>query len=278
MERTSFTKIVIALALVLCLGGSVECLAQSKPLWINKSETSLNKKRISDNYTFKVFNTHDFDEAKLKKERLTPLMEYLQSEYGFESSKMTVDTTAVASDGSKVTKVSMPDGSVVYAKLVDDYSEFADYELNVFQYEYYQLYAVTNKDAAPEFDEFKVDRANNTTALTYSLIPGVGQLYKGQKAKAYVIMGAEVLFVASAIEFEYQRHHASKNGWRSKARGWREFRDIAIVGAVGVYVYNLIDAATAKGGTRLSIGKQSSLAVLPWTTGESTGVSLALNF
>lgn len=281
-QQTRFTKIVMVWAFLLCLGGSMECFAQTKPLWINRGEKSMNKKRLSDNYIFKVFNTHGLDESKLRAERLTPLLQYLKGVYGVETSEMAVDTTALAADGSKVTKISMPTGdstSVVYAKLVDDYDEFIDYELNVFQHEYYQLYAVTNCNAAPVFDEFRIEQVSNTDALARSIVPGLGQLYKGQTAKGCAIMGAEAFFIGSAIVFECKRSYYSDKGWRSKTRSWKEFRNIAIAGAGIVYIYNLIDAATAKAGHQVKVGKSSSLnvSVVP-TANLGAGVSLAWNF
>lgn len=282
MEQTRFPKIVMVWAFLLCLGGSMECFAQTKPLWINRGEKSMNKKRLSDSYLFKVFNTHGQDESKLRAERLTPLLQYLESEYGVETSQMVVDTAAVASDGSKVTKISMTTGdstSVVYAKLVDDYDEFTDYELNVFQHEYYQLYAVTASNAAPVFDEFRIEEVSNAQALARSIVPGLGQLYKGQTAKGCAIMGAEAFFIGSAIVFECKRDYYADKGWRSKARSWKEFRNIAIAGAGIVYIYNLIDAATAKAGHRVKVGKAGNVNVsLVPTPTLGAGVSLAWTF
>lgn len=278
MKRNSLSRIVLALSFLLCLGGALECMAQSKPLWVQRGEKSMNKKRQSDNYTFKVFNTHDLDEAKLKAERLKPLLEYLQETYGVETSAMTVDTAAVATDGTKAIKVSMPT-STVYAKLVDDFCEFTDYELNVFQYEYYQLYAVTEKDAAPVFDTFNVIETNNSNALARSIVPGLGQFYKGQTAKGCAIIGAEAFFVASAIAFDCKRNHCADRGWESKARGWRQFRNLAISGAGIVYVYNLIDSAVSKAGRRVKVGKSSTLNVgLAPMPNMGAGVGLALSF
>lgn len=291
MEQTRFAKIVMVWAFLLCFGGSMECMAQSKPLWITQGEKSMNHKRESENYVFKVFNTHGRDAEALKSERLRPLLEYLESEYGVKTTRMVVDTTAVDAAGAQVTKITLPTDettAVVYAKLVDDYSEFTDYELNVFQHEYYQLYAVTNRDAAPTFDDFSIEESHNGTALTYSIVPGLGQLYKGQTAKACVFFGGEVVLVGTAVVAQVYKHRADTkvrnhtpnvDSWKSKSKSWKQVRNISLGLACGLYVYNLIDAATAKAGHRVKVGKSSTLnvALVPTPT-LGAGVGMTLTF
>lgn len=282
----------MVLALMLCFGGVIECFAQAKPFWAAKGEKSVNKKRVSDNYTFKVFNTHSMNPQQLKADGLNSLLEYLHGEYGASVASMTVDTTAIASNGRNLIKVSFPDGdamATVYAQRVDDYSEFNDYDLNVFQYEYYQLYAVTGKNATPEFDTFEVSDSSPITSLACSLIPGVGQMYKGQTTKGCVFLGGEAVLITTAIVSQVCKNRFDKkvdnqipnvDSWKSKSKSWKQVRNISIGLACGLYVYNLIDAAVDKGSRRLSVkrNRANSLAIAPWTTADGAGLSFALRF
>lgn len=292
MKRVYLRKIVFALAFMLCFGGSVQCMAQAKPLWAQKGEKYANKKRKSDSYTFKVFNTHSLDAPKLKREHIKPLLEYLHEEYGADVARMTVDSSAVTAEGRRLYKVSFPSEggtSSVYAQRVDDYIVYEDYELNVFQFEYYQLYAVTNKNAEPAFDDFEICETNNSTALARSIVPGLGQFYKGQTAKGCVILGGEAALITTAIVCQVHKHRYDKkadnqipnvDSWKSKARSWRQMRDISLGLACGLYVYNLIDAATAKGPRRLNVRSAGThgLAVAPWAGVEGAGLSFAWRF
>lgn len=277
---------------MLCLGSSTECLAQSKPFWAKNGEQSANKKRLSDNYTFKVFNTHSMYPEQLKAEGINSLLNYIGSEYSADVKSMKVDTIAAASNDRDLLKVSFADGdstSVVYAQLVDDYSEFNDYDLNVYQHEYYQLYAVTGKNAAPEFDKFEVKESSGTLSFCRSLIPGMGQIYKGQTTKGCVILGGEAALIATAIVSQAHIHRYNNkvdkqipnvDSWKSKARSWREIRNISIGLACGLYVYNLIDASMGKGARRLSVKRNtsSSLVIAPWGSTQGAGLALALRF
>ena len=120
-----------------------------------------------------------------------------------------------------------------------------------------------------------------------SLIPGMGQLYKGDKLKGYSILGVELASVACGVLCQnrmlYCKDQADKgmsatDSWRSKQRGWREFRNIAI-GTFGVtYLFNLFDAAADDGMSRVLVSKPEGqqLTVSPSSVG--AGVALTYRF
>lgn len=281
MRLTSFTRVVLAVVCLLCVAGSVRCMAQSKPLWVQHGEKSMNNKRHSDNYTFKVFNTHNAEKNSVMAKRYEPLLTYVRELYGVKPLDMAMDTTAVASDGSKAIKISFPEGdstAVVYAKLVDDYIEFEDYQFNVFQFELYQLYAVTDKNAVPVFDDFEVVETSNAKALSLSIIPGMGQFYKGHITKGWVMLGGEAALLSTALVCHSRYNKYDKKDWDSKATSWRQMRNISLGLACGLYIYNLIDAATTKGGSSVKVKKSANgnLAVAPWVNDDGAGLSFVL--
>lgn len=292
MEKNFKRAASLLLALV-CLFICQQVAAQSKPLWAQKGEKSLNKKRTNEGYQFKVFNTYGMDVDKLHKESLQPLLDHVAERYGVEAGNLSLDSVRTGLDSTLTYSISFAEGgtpSVVYARKVDDYCAYEDYADNTYQFEYYQLYAITEAGQGMGiFDDFEVTRSYNATALGLSVIPGFGQIYKGQKAKGYAILGAEAVLVADAIIFAAKKHHCDnkmteqpevRDSWKSKSNGWRNLRNISLGLAGGLYLYNLIDAAVSKGARQVIVRKPSQYAVsmAPLVTPDGGGLSFALNF
>lgn len=267
--------------------------SQTKPLWIQKGEKSLNKQRSNDKYYFKAFNTYGTDANKLKAERFLPLLTHVRERYGADFKQMKLDSLRLGSDTLMTYRVTFTDTlgatGVAYAQSVDKHMAFEDYVNNTYQFEFYQLYAISKKDSVPMFDDFELTQTSNKKAMLLSLIPGMGQLYKGHKTKGYVILGTEAALVTSAIVFQIKAHHYGRkapkepevgDSWRSKSRGWRQMRDLAIGLAGGVYVYNLIDAAITTGSRQVAVkkAKEKQLFVTPTASPESAGITLTLSF
>lgn len=286
---SKYLRTALLLLVAACMLSSLDLSAKVKPQWVLNGEEQMNRKRISDNYVFKVFHTFSPDLGQLKDERFEPLMDYVRETYGAERLSMRLDSVTVA--GSPVTyRVSFRDSSgdaSVYARLADSYTSFEDFVDNEYGYEFYQLYAVTGRNGLPEFDDFRKVESNNLKATAMSLIPGMGQLYKGDKLKGYSILGVELASVACGVLCQnrmlYCKDQADKgmsatDSWRSKQRGWREFRNIAI-GTFGVtYLFNLFDAAADDGMSRVLVSKPEGqqLTVSPSSVG--AGVALTYRF
>lgn len=278
--------------LMVCLLLSFSAMAQTqtKPLWIQNGEKSLAKERTNENYYFKVFHTYGEDVNLLKKQRFYPLLDHVREHYRTELSKMKLDSLYLDNDSSKMTYcITFTDSvgnAVVYAQKVDEYRSFEDYADNTYQFEYYQLYAISKRDSFPVFDEFTLSRTYNHKALCLSLVPGLGQIYKGQKIKGYTILGMEATLAVSAVAFHFKKHYCDRqidkqpqfaDSWKSKSLGWRQMRNLCIGVAGCLYVYNLIDAAVSK-GSRHVVVKKPKLQVLPSASSEGAGMTLSFNF
>lgn len=283
--------LIMQFCLLLCLPASAQM--QSKPRWVQKGEKSMDRQRSNESYRFKVFNTYDVDVNKLMAERFNPLLTYVRETYQADLMSLRLDSLRLSTDTLTTYRVSFTDPSgdesVVYARLVDDHCSFEDYANNTYQFEYYQLYAVSEKDSVPTFDEFELTRTYTAKAMCLSLVPGLGQIYKGQKAKGYVIMGAEATLLVSAIAFNFKQQYCHRqisrepefaDSWRSKTRGWRQMRNLSLCLAGGLYVYNLIDAAVAKGARQVVVRKPDGrqLSLLPIATPDGAGLTLAFRF
>jgi len=266
--------------------------AQDKPAWASKGTTALNKARSNDSYELRMFNTNDVDRNKLVRERCEPLFMYVRENYSAQPEGLTLDSVA----GGGITTyivgyTDKNDGSrhSLKAQRIDEYCEFDDYESNDYSWEMYQLYAIGRPDTEPQFDEFELTRSYNGKALAMSIIPGWGQIYKGQTTKGCVIIGLEAVSIATIILGEHKRStmmdESTKPGnitdsWVSKAHSWRNVRNVGIGVAVATYVYNLIDAATSKGARRVVVHKRpgTGLTFAPtmWTDG--AGMTFTYNF
>lgn len=121
-----------------------------------------------------------------------------------------------------------------------------------------------------------------------SLIPSVGQFYKGSVSKGMMILGGEVLAAGGIVlcentrasytkKMEEQPNHASE--YNSKADSWETGRNICIGAAAAIYVYNLIDAFATTGAKRVIVQRsRTSLSFAPYADGQNIGAALALRF
>lgn len=286
----TFARLLALFVLLSATCASVS--AQDKPRWITKGVASLEKERSNDSYTFREFEIFGGDIDLLRKERFNPLVDYLANTFGADSASAQVTLLSASSprpatlndaEGDRSVQAeyrvtfSAPMPMTFYAKLVDEYVSFDENVDMSFDYTLYQLFAIssTADGAVPQFDDYSYSRKYNTRALALSIVPGLGQMYKGHNAKGWVIIGGEVVFVGAAIYSQIRQHNYSddaKNAsdaiapsYRSKSKSWRQVRDVAIVGACGLYVYNLLDAALSKGARKVVVNKASGtrLALSP---------------
>lgn len=234
--------------------------AQDKPLWVGRSAEALNRERSNDSYELRVFSNSNPDHKVVLAERYNPLLTYVRETYGARIESMALDS--IPSERGMLYTVTYSDSDngarhIVRAMRVDEFCEFDDFESNDYEWDLYQLYAVGRPDREPQFDEFEINNSYNGAALAMSLVPGLGQIYKHQKAKGYTIMGAEAALIATGIIFESRRHWADGKGpeFESKRNSYRNVRNVAFGAAAALYVYNLIDAAVSKGPRRVVVRK-----------------------
>lgn len=149
------------------------------------------------------------------------------------------------------------------------------------------LFAVATTNLPVLFDNVTFTRKYGISSFARSIIPGWGQLYKGQKAKGACFMGGEILFVGSVIISENLRSSYIKKmkeqpkffkTYNTKADNWENIRNVCIGAAAALYVYNLIDAIVSPGAKRTIVNKQEFPLVYPVTNKDFSGVSFSWNF
>lgn len=168
----------------------------------------------------------------------------------------------------------------------DEYWEYVVYPNGERVYRCYALYGVADK-VSPSFDSLSFSRKYGARGFVRSLIvPGWGQLYKGNTAKGACILGGEVALVAGIVISENLRSSYVKkmreqpkhqDTYNTKADNWGNIRNACIGGAAALYVYNLVDALVANGRKRSTTHKPSQFALYP-VVGDCNGMSLAFRF
>jgi len=136
------------------------------------------------------------------------------------------------------------------------------YERQSGGYELWALYEVslTGKSFTPYIPQY-TDKYGFAAAWRSAIVPGWGQFHKGKTGKGVLFLTTEIVTVSGVIFFETRRADNMRKSrettnlsivkqYRSRADNWEQYRNIAIGAAAGVYVWNVIDAALAKGKIR----------------------------
>ncbi len=222
------------------------------------------------------------------------LTEELESKRGIVTdSEISAKETAERNSGMKVDseftlKIKEKGKRIdVTCRVIDEY-----WERKNGQYTVSRLYAVNDPENAGvgmKGDSFRKTTSYGAAPVFYSLIPGVGQLYKGSTVKGSVILGSAVVVGAGIITAEsmrasyvkkmkeYPKHHDFYN---NKATTWKNVRNVAIGVGAGLYVYNLIDAAVAPGRKRVIVTKNRTYnySFVPTWDGQNAALAFTLEF
>lgn len=141
----------------------------------------------------------------------------------------------------------------------------------------------------PVFDRTYLTTSYGAAPVFMSIIPGVGQWYKGSKVKGASMLASEAVAVAGIILCDNQRASYNKKAieqpkfakqYSSKASNWETGRNICIGVAAGLWVYNIVDAAVAKGCRRVIVKRADGggLSLAPFGHPQGAGLSLAYRF
>jgi len=172
----------------------------------------------------------------------------------------------------------------VQAKKIDEYADY----LSDGQVELHTLYMVALTDN-PRFDRTFLTDSYGPKPAFMSIIPGLGQWYKGSKVKGSCMFAGAVASVAGIIVCENQRASYHKKmieqpkfakEYNSKASNWETGRNICIGVAGAVWIYSIVDAAVAKGARRVVVDKANGgvLSFSPVFSPEAAGVALSYVF
>ncbi len=152
------------------------------------------------------------------------------------------------------------------------------------------LYQVAVTDR-PQFDTTRLRNRYGAAPIFMSIIPGLGQIYKGSTLKGILMFAGTALCAGGILFCENQRvDYRNKmieqpkfaQDYHTKSSNWETGRNICIGATAAVWLYNIIDAAVAKGARRVSVeradGTHTSLQLHPYATMDDAGVAFTYNF
>lgn len=264
-----------------------------RPRWI----TSSLPENISPSYTFISASGAggSLEEARLR--TFVNLTTKLEHERGIKvSSSVKVKSSSQRIGGRRSQQSSQTfqmecteDGKniTLNTRVIDEYWER---EKNG-SYTCYILYTVAdnNFSGGSYDDDIRLTTSYGAKGFFMSLIPGVGQLYKGSKLKGGLILGgtaacAGMIIASESMRSSYvkkmQEKPVHKAFYNDKADLWCNVRNGFIGAAAALYIYNLIDAAVAPGRRRVIVkkGKTVHFGFVPTWEKNMTGMSLVMKF
>jgi hypothetical protein len=121
-------------------------------------------------------------------------------------------------------------------------------------------------------------------------VPGMAQIHKGSTIKGVVFIGGEAVLIGSIVVTESMRatyvskangtnSSQLKSAYRNDADNMSNIRNILIVGAGALYIWNVIDGFAAKGNNAgQSRVNNADFQIMPYVMPQSAGLNLTLNF
>ncbi len=261
-----------------------------KPRWVTQSIPE----SMSKTYIFVASHGTGSSLEAARQSALIHLTSKLEDEHGLIinstfQTRTTNTTTTYGSQGKResvletIAKEAGREVNIV-CRIIDEY-----WVISNGQYDIDVLYTVADKNVyGGSYDDNITVSSKYGVAGFLSVVPGVGQFYKGDKLKGSLILGGEIIAAGGIILCENTRasyakkmieqpKHASE--YNSLADTWETGRNICIGAAAAIYIYNLIDAFTAIGAKRIIVEKRkTTLSAMPYLDNQSMGVGLVMNF
>ncbi len=255
------------------LSFSRESSDKVRPTWIKTPPKPLN-----DSYYFKVVETDAGGELETsRKHSQKNLINGIAREFNIEVSEemQSTSTTHFNNQGSEYSgqesytlNVKTNDGVVnISYERIDEYYEVREVGGH-YIFHLYTLYAVSRTKSVAAFDSYRVSANYGIGGACRSIIiPGWGQFHKGSKVKGGIFLGGVAVLAVGAVYTENERasysamvaqtqNVANKVSYNNSANNMATARNICIGGAAALYIYNLIDAATAPGAKRVIVTKR----------------------
>ena len=286
--KLSVRAIVIA-SIIMALA-SFDAFAEKAPDWTRKSAGELNALRTNISYEFMVFRTEDPSETRLQATWSVPLVNYLAEKYDADPNLMKVECLSANDDSQPLYRVLLAGPDATDAVLVRRIDTWSDVDYNTVQdayFEFFQLFAIGEKNCDVMFDEFNMERSNKTAAAFMSIVPGVGQLYKGENVKGFAMLGTGVALAGTAVASHIQAVNWKnkmddepefKDSWSQKAYGMRRQRNVLLVALGCLSAYSVFDAVVGEGVSRLTVRESDGSVISVAPSSESAGLALVVSF
>lgn len=264
---------IVAMSVMFAMCANMTLYAQScsdriKPSWIKQAPEPSN-----DTYVFRsiVSFGRTVDEARTKG------LADLAAELGFEKGVTTVTDMYSEDWESSTWRNDQSDEKFGSTFVVNSTIKGKDVSFQVKSVDEYwikgssgeismtRLFAHSLIDKNASFDRVIVTTKYGFDSMWRSVIPGWGQMYKGDWLKGGVFMGGTVALAGGALFTHlqsniYDRKVYEAGGkeeamrvYANRARNFGTARNVCLGGLAALYVYNIIDAFVAPGAKRVEV-------------------------
>ena len=283
----SHRRIIMLMAMIACI---CQVSLAIKPKWVGNTPKELN-----NTYRFieVVAYGADASSARMESQKLLAQNEQLRRAVEVSVStgnRQKIEQRIVDGNMSEVINNNITIDTEIsgqqyrlQAYPVDEYVENEHGQVKL-----YTLYMVGVSDNVMFDRAYKTTNYGVTPALM-SVIPGLGQFYKGSTIKGVCMLVGVAACGVGALFCENERADYKNKmkeqpmfakNYNTKANNFETARNVCLGAAAAIWVYNIIDAAAAKGARRIVVkpGTDSYLSVHPIISPDAGGVSFAYHF
>lgn len=170
---------------------------------------------------------------------------------------------------------------IVTARILDEYAEEVGYNN-------WRVYLLVQTLKHPQYSFENITVTDQYPFSARAFVPGMQQLYKGQKNKGIMFIAGEVACVGGIVVSESLRasnvnlinstHNAQQRAqYTDNANMWQNVRNGFIAATAAVYVWNVVDALASKGARYVKEGS-AQFALAPYANGETVGFAMNVKF
>lgn len=262
-----FTFLCISIILLNPFSVSAQRLVSSSerltPQWVNNSGQL---KRFNGTYAFQLVRDEGESLNLLQGSELVSLGNYLQSQHHINGViDRNVNSNAEYSSTIELSFTTNTSVEAFSCRKIDSYWRQVRIPGVGLRYEYFSLYAVSQPGSTPAFDEFYLTDKYDSNGLWRSMVvPGWGQMYKGDHLKGGFILGGTAVLAGGVIYTECMRQNTvalmrqttsnvlHKQLARRQA-AWGTATTVCTTALITLYVYNIVDAIVAPGAKRVIV-------------------------
>ena len=234
-----------------------------KPIWLKKTPVAGNP-----SYQFQVFQVPMTNQLMAKKQLPDVASYYLERNYNVRG--VTIETFELSesySDNKKISRQTENIRDTVYTE-----SGAVDVTLRLID-EYQDVDKVWFLCAIPSYRTSVVNYDKMTVTSKYGIryiwpsfiVPGAGQMVKGDWLKGGLFMGGTVALAGGALFTHLQSNIYNRKVYEAggkeeamriyanRARNFGTGRNVCLGGLAALYIYNIIDAFVAPGARRVEV-------------------------
>ena len=269
------------LLLLLCLIGFFEqALADKRPPWMR----GIFPEKSNDSYYFKTAEGYGATAYEARQSAIAGLIGDIARSHGVTVQGTDIIQVISESNNDKLSEETSLQSTYhlkfdtfdVAFEIVDEYTDKTGY---------YLLCQVAHNPKQVTFDKIELTADYKGAALWRSaIIPGWGQMYKRNTAKGITILALETASIIGIVVCHNQsnsyynkalveRNMELREAYQDKSTTYRHIRNGCIAAAGAIYIWNIVDALTAKGAKRYK-----HVHVTPYADVKTQGVACNITF